>query len=139
MKSRSIDESGIDEWGRQIEAPATCSKHPLDEVLDLFGGQDNIRKNVTPRLRTEDLSRSVDPDLFDLGVIEEGLQSTEPGDLIDHSLPDRCTVRYPRQVARQDPTLVVIEHLVHELLHAHGTFPGRVEPPPAYELAYLLL
>ena len=65
---------------RQVDAAAAGLEHPLDQLLHLGARQDHVGQLVPAVAGDEHPARLVDPDLLDLGVVEEPLQRTEAGD-----------------------------------------------------------
>jgi hypothetical protein len=97
VKARTVAQGGIHERARSIEPPPARTKHALDQVPDLFLFQSDRRQNVPAGTRTEDPARPVDPDLLDIGVVEQLLQSSEAGDPVQHRLSHRGAITDPRQ------------------------------------------
>ena len=78
----------VDERLGQVEAAPAGLEHPLDQLAHLLGAQHDRGELVPAAAGDEDPAGVVDPDLLDLGVVEQRLQHPQPRDPGD-DLADR--------------------------------------------------
>src|SRR3954469_69110 len=65
-------------WDRSMRRPLDL--HPLDQLLHLELAEDDVGQLVPSVARDEHPAGIVDPDLLDLGIVEEPLQRSEARD-----------------------------------------------------------
>ena len=75
----AVGQGGVDERLGQVEPAAAGHEHPLDEIADLLVAEDGGGQFADAAAGDEDPAGFVDPQLFDGGVVEVGLQGPELG------------------------------------------------------------
>src|SRR5690606_6648469 len=93
---------------------ATGLEHPLDEVADLIGGQDGRREFRDPSPGDEDLSRFVDPDLFDRRVVEVLLQRPVTRNDGEDRVDCGSSVSQLRQTSVERALVIVLDRVLNE-------------------------
>ena len=78
MEAAPVGQRGIDERLRQVDAPPRGVQHALDHVTDLGVGQRQRKSLRHSPASGEHAVRSIDPYLFDRGIVEVGLKRTVP-------------------------------------------------------------
>src|SRR5690606_12737174 len=110
----------------------------LDEVAHLLAREDRRGELGLAMPRDEHLSRAVDPDLLDLGIVEIALQRPKPGDDVDERLHCCVGVDERRDSAEERSGVIVGDRVDHERAHAVRVAQG-IEAPTADERADLAL
>ena len=89
-----------------------------------------------PAAGHEDLARLVDPDLFDLRVVQPALQHSEAGDRVQNATSERVPVADRRQGGRERAVVVVGHDLLDDRPDAVRVT-GRVQTAAPDQLAHL--
>ncbi|MGA9583144.1 MAG: hypothetical protein WBR13_14380, partial [Allosphingosinicella sp.] len=87
MQAVPVGQHGVDERTTDVDPATRALQHALDQLGHLGRGQDQVGQLVAPAPGDEDPAGVVDPDLLDLGVVEERLQRSEAGNS-GHQLTD---------------------------------------------------
>jgi hypothetical protein len=128
----------VDERLGQVDAASARLEHPLDELLHLGLAQDHVGQLVPPVARDEHPAGIVDPDLLDLGIVEELLQRAEAGHPCDQLADHRDRIGHRRDHAGQAALVVGAHDLLGYAAHAlHVEL--RVDPFAAYDGTHLLV
>ena len=122
----------------EVNASTGAAQHSLDQIGDLVAGQDQRRQLGASPPSDEDPTRLVDPDLLDLGVVEQRLQWTEPGHRVDHSTTDLRRIAQRRQRRGHRAIAIVADDLVHEQAN-RAALGDRVDAAAPDEFADLVL
>ena len=84
MKPGSIREGGVNKRVGNINSSSSVSKHALNQPTDVLAGY-RQRQRPTNTLRSnEDRLGTINPNLFDLGIIKKGLQHPKTGQLLEY-------------------------------------------------------
>ena len=84
MKARTAGEKCVDEWCTEVKAATRLRKHSFDEPANFAGRKHEWGQFADAVPVDEDFARRVDPDFFDLRIVEERLQGTETSDACGH-------------------------------------------------------
>ena len=134
MQPRPVRQHRVDERSGQVDPPPGGAQHPLDELGDLCGGEDERGQFRAAAAGDEDPAWLVDPDLLDRRVVEERLQRPEPGDRVDGGAGGGVRIVHRREGGGADAVLVLGDHLADDLGH-RARIAGRVDAAPAHQLA----
>jgi hypothetical protein len=137
VEPRPVGKGGIHEGAREIQPSSAAAQHPLNEIPELRRLENDVGQEVALALGTEHAPRRVDPDLFDLRVVEERLQWTQPGHSIQDTLLDALRVLDPGEGGRLRSSFIVINNLRDEPRHASTVVLRRIEAPLANQVAHL--
>ena len=116
MQAASVRQPGVDEGLGPVEPPPGPRQHPLDQLLDLGPAQHDRRQLVLTAPRGEDPTGLVDPDLLDLGVLEQAGERAEATDAVVQELD--VLVGERREAAGEIAIAVVDDDLVDEAASA---------------------
>ena len=86
MEPAPLGQARVDERLRPVEPPAGARQHPLHQLLDLGRAQHDGRELVLAPAGHEHPAGLVDPDLLDLGILEQPGQRPEPADAMVEQL-----------------------------------------------------
>jgi hypothetical protein len=136
VETVALGQHRVDEGGADVEPAAARLEHPLDELVDLGGVETQVGQLVATAARDEDPAGVVDPDLLDLGVVEERLQRTEARDP-GHQLADHGTVVGDRRDGTGEAEVVVVAYDVLGDPAHHERLALRVDTRTADPLAQL--
>ncbi len=88
VEAVALGQHRVHERRADVEPSPAGLEHPLDELADLRGIEPQVGQLVPAAPRDEHPAGVVDPDLLDLGVVEERLERPEAGhprhELADH-------------------------------------------------------
>ena len=137
VEAAAIREHRVHEGGAHVDASPRPLKHPLDEAADLSIGEHRGRELAPTLTGDEHLARSIDPDLFDIWVVEEPLQGSEAGDVVKHAARDRCKldVRLGRVVHLRDESP---HGRAHQLFHRISVSQW-IQTPTPHRVAHISL
>lgn len=116
----NFGESGVDERRGKVKAATRGLEHPFDEVSDARFGQSERGQLRSTCSSDKHLTGSVDPDLFDGGVVEERLQLSKAGDCVDDVLHRLLNRTDERQRCHHRAAVVLRDGIFYELLDTIG-------------------
>ena len=138
MEPVALGEHGVDEGPTDVDPPPAALEHPLDQLLHLGRGEDQVGQLVATAAGDEDPARVVDPDLLDGRVVEEGLQRTEAGHAGDQLADHRLGVGDRRHGTGQAAVVVGADHGLGQPAYDEGVA-LRVDTLAAHGLADALV
>ena len=138
MEAGTVGQRGIHKRGRHVEAAPGTLEHPFHEVPDLLVRERDRRQLGFAVPGYVDLIGGVEPDFLDGGVVEEGLQGTEPGDGVEDKPPGGLQRTDGREGRQQGPLVVIRDRRFDEAPDLTG-LPRGIEAAPANQLADFVL
>ena len=137
VQPRPLGQRRIDERRRQVDAASGRLQHALDEVAHFAVGQRDRSEFGHAVARDEDAVRAVDPDLFDLGIVEERLQGAETGERRD-DLPGRDRLVDEQRHRPTESPLAVPPHGVADVAAGELPVGAQIDAVASNALAHLV-
>lgn len=116
MQAQAVRRGSVDERRGQVDPSAGGGQHPFDQISHLPRGEHHRGELRYPIARDEHASRRDDPNFFDAGVVEEGLQRSESSEGCDDLPRGLMLVGDQRKRAAQCPLAVTLQLVAHILL-----------------------
>lgn len=131
-----VGQHRVDERLAEVDAPAAGLEHPLDQLVHLRGTEHQVGELVPPAPGDEDPARVVDPDLLDLGIVEERLERPEARDPRDELTHHTIRVGHRDHGAGEAALVVAAHDVLGDAAHDTGVA-LRVDTVRAHPLAHL--